>query len=310
MKRKVVKLGPSTLVISLPSEWIKKSHISPGIELDVEEVHHNLLIKPPVKQHPSITITLHDEADKKAIYSQLSHLYRVGFDKITINFTESSSLKRIQHIVSQNLLGFEITKKTVTSCIIESITEPTDEKFQVLLRRVFLQIKETQELVREDFTAHKELKADELEDLRASLDRHIFFCRRLISKGIDMGETPHLVWELLTFLMHIQHAYYYMYGYYKEHKQKVHKETLHLLSHLELYFDFFYKAYFEKKEEHLVERRKERIQIQHLIFKQLESANNPNKVILGYLQQICRLMQVGISPVHSILVDEKRKNII
>lgn len=307
MKRKVVKLGPSTLVVSLPSGWIKHNGITPGAELDLEETNNNLMINAPIKQHPAIIITLHDENDKKSIHAQLTHLYRVGFDKITVHFTELSSLKHISHVVSHHLLGFEITKKNVGSCVIESITEPTDEKFSVLMRRIFFQIKETQELVKFDFSHTTTHKAEEIEDIRASLDRYIFFCRRLISKGVDTGEAPHLVWELLTFLMHIDHAYYYMYEYHKDHKKKIHRETLLILEYLEHYFDYFYKAYFERKEEHLIKRRKEREQIQKMIMSQLESALNQNKVILSYLAQILRLMQVGISPIHSIIVDEKRK---
>ena len=45
MKRKIIKLGPATLVISLPSKWIKQTHVKPGDEIELEEIDNNLVIK-------------------------------------------------------------------------------------------------------------------------------------------------------------------------------------------------------------------------------------------------------------------------
>ncbi len=44
MRRKVVKLGPATLVVSLPSKWTKKFSINAGDELEMEEHNKNLII--------------------------------------------------------------------------------------------------------------------------------------------------------------------------------------------------------------------------------------------------------------------------
>ena len=307
MKRKVVKLGPSTLVVSLPSEWTKKVAVKCGMELEVEEVNDSLIVRPPLRHSSSISISLHDEKDSKSVLTQLSHIYRVGFDKVTISFSDERTLKLVSRIVSDYLLGFEITKKSTTSCVLESITEPTNEKFIVLLRRVFFQIKEMQELVLLDFKDNSLKRAEEIADLRRALDRHVFFCRRLLSKGVDLGESVHLVWELLSVLMNIAHAYDYMYLYYKEQKKKVSAETVLLLERLEAYFDYFYKSYVERKEGYFTERKKGSIELLNALYAAFENSRNQNKVLLGYVQQIIRFIQLGMSPVRSILADEERK---
>ena len=45
MKRKVVKLGPATLVVSLPTKWIKELNVKQGDEVEVGEQDRDLLIQ-------------------------------------------------------------------------------------------------------------------------------------------------------------------------------------------------------------------------------------------------------------------------
>ena len=43
MKRKVVQHGPSSLIVSLPNEWIKKNKIKKGDNLDVNIIGKSIL---------------------------------------------------------------------------------------------------------------------------------------------------------------------------------------------------------------------------------------------------------------------------
>jgi len=46
MKRKVSKVGPATLMITLPSKWCKENSIKQGEELDVEiDENRNLIVE-------------------------------------------------------------------------------------------------------------------------------------------------------------------------------------------------------------------------------------------------------------------------
>ena len=50
MKRRIIRLGPSTLVMSLPRKWTKIHQIEAGRELEVSEEPQGLLIHPDEKQ--------------------------------------------------------------------------------------------------------------------------------------------------------------------------------------------------------------------------------------------------------------------
>ena len=59
MKRKVVKHGPSTLIISIPSGWAKKYSVKQGDELDVDEQGSRLIIdNKGEKQLPEINMDI------------------------------------------------------------------------------------------------------------------------------------------------------------------------------------------------------------------------------------------------------------
>jgi len=45
MKRKIIKLGTATLVVSLPSKWTKKFNLKSGNDLELEEANSNLIIE-------------------------------------------------------------------------------------------------------------------------------------------------------------------------------------------------------------------------------------------------------------------------
>jgi len=50
MKRKIIKQGPSTFMISLPKKWAEKHRIDKGAEIEIEEMEGYLLVKPEKKE--------------------------------------------------------------------------------------------------------------------------------------------------------------------------------------------------------------------------------------------------------------------
>jgi phosphate uptake regulator len=304
MKRKLIKQGGGGFTFYVPKKWVQERGLKAGDEIDVEEINTKLIISSSSKIKSKIKIKLEDTS-KHYIYVKLSHAYRMGFDRMILFYENPETIKKITQVVTDNLLGFEVIQKENNSCTIENVTEPTEEKFSVLLRRIFLQIKETYQAVKGDFIENKKENWEEIKEIRKSLDKHIFFCRRVISKKVNIGENSILHWELLTFLMHIQHSYYYMYEhYYKEQKEKTNKKTLAILLELEEYFNKYYKSYFEKKETYIDRNRQQKQKLFEEIFKELNNQKNKDKVTLSYLKKIVRLIQIGGSPIRALLASE------
>ncbi len=300
MKRRLIKQGGGGYTVYLPKKWLDERNLKAGDEIDVDETDNALVLRTDAKIKKDTILALTDEPHY-LIYLKLTHLYRMGFDKIIVTFKNPSFRVEVQRIVADYLLGFEITEKQKNSCTLENVAEPADEKFNALLRRIFLQIKEMHALVTDDIVQNKQLHKQEIQELRVSFDKHVYFCRRCISKKMNIEEDSILHWELLTLLTHTQHGFYYLYQYYADKKKPLHQETKKALSSLGDYFGCVYSAYFEKKIEYLDTQQK----LYHALNKQIYTLLEKNKdaVVLAHLKEIIRLVQVAGSPVRALLTD-------
>ena len=252
----------------------------------------------------TIEITENNRKDIKVI---LTHLYRKGFNTIRINNITTELLNEIKTVTEELLLGFEITEQSDDKCTIENISEPTEEKFDALFRRIFLIIKETQAIITKDFESNAFTHLKEIEEFNTQLDKFVLFCRRIVAKE-KYEKNPIITWELLTFLTHIQHAHYYLYKYASENKIKTDKNMTYLTNSLKEYFDLYYEAYFRKdiKYIHKINQLKTEFHFGQCI-KYLELSSGKNNVVHSYIREIFRIIQIGTSPLLSELIETEIK---
>lgn len=301
MKRKLISQGSGGITLYVPKAWVQKCKLSAGEEVVVEERHNCLVVQAPLSRKREATLNLDDES-VSTISIKLTHAYRVGIDRIIVHFSEPVTLKKISEVVKSCLLGFEVTRKEKSSCWVENITEPAEEKFSVVLRRIFLQIRETSNAMHADVSAQATANKGEIAAIKEETDKHVLFCRRLIAKRAAMEENSILHWELLTFLMHIQHAVYYLYGAYAV-APSLHQKTLSLFYRFDAYFENYYKAYYGRQEAYLDTLEKERLEFQEAILAELDNQKNKDKIFLSHLRELVRLVQIGGSPIRAILAD-------
>ncbi|HHE36209.1 MAG TPA: AbrB/MazE/SpoVT family DNA-binding domain-containing protein [Candidatus Woesearchaeota archaeon] len=299
MKRKVIKQGSGGFTVYLPKKWADKKGLKPGDQIDIKEKGTALILDTEVKEKKQISIRITEE-NKADLKNILTHLYRRGFDTITITNTSKELQDEIKKITNNMLLGFEVTGIEQNTCGIENISEPAGEKYDVMLRRIFLIIRETQRIISNDFKKSKFNSLKELREFRDQQDKFILFCRRILTKERFEIENPSLDWELLTFLMHIEHNYYYLYLYASKHKPIKEKKIIDLLDKLEEYFQLCYNAYYKKdiKYIHKINQLKEEYQFGKC-YKYLEQARGQEAVILSHIRELFRLIQIGTSPILS-----------
>lgn len=305
MKRKLISQGGGGFTLYLPKRWVEERKLKPGDEVEVAEIQGNLIISASGKEKKEAVISLNDES-RQQVYIKLSHAYRMGFDRIIIQGITPALFKVISSVVDENLLGFEIVHKEADKehgrCIIENVTEPASEKFSVLIRRILFQINETYDAIKKDFAASTTGHKEEISSIRSSIDKHVFFCRRIISKKMNVEENSILSWELLTFLMHIQHGLYYLYEAYAK-QESIGKEANHLFAKLETCIQNYISAYVEHDEQRLDDNEKECRRLQEAIVLQLENKKERDKTLLACLKEITRLVQIGGSPVRALIVE-------
>jgi len=302
MQRKLIKQGLGGYTVYLPKKWLDRKGLKQGDHVDIVETDSALIIGSPVKGKKEISVQITDE-NKKDILNILTHLYRRGFDAIVLKGTDKQIANEAKTVTNELLLGFELTERKENECRIENVSEPAEQKYDVLLRRVFLLIKETQNAILNDFEENKFESSAEISEFRKQQDKYILFCRRALAKEKYQKE-PELEWEVLTFLMHIEHAYFYLHKYASANKPEKDKNVIEMLKHLQDYFELFYNAYFSKdiKYIHKINNLKKEYQFGKCI-DLIEKGKNP--VVFSYIREIFRLIQIGSSPILAKLFEEK-----
>ena len=201
MRRKVNRVGPNTLTISLPRQWVKAHRITKGDELEVQEAGNALQIsRDAAERKRRITINL-STYDGRMIKLALNNLYRLAYDEIICAFKNRAQLNTIQALCERNYPGFEVVSSTENSCVLENILKIDETRFDVLYRRIFILIKEMLDTYIRSYEQKKMPDPKEIDALHQKVEQYVNFCiRTLFTSGEDLR---HIYTYLLTFVLNI-----------------------------------------------------------------------------------------------------------
>ncbi|MFO8016567.1 MAG: AbrB/MazE/SpoVT family DNA-binding domain-containing protein [Candidatus Woesearchaeota archaeon] len=157
MKRKVVKQGPATYMVSLPSKWVKKQGIERGDEVEVEEDANTLKLLKNKNHQPRKRVILDIKNFNKIILDRhFAEFYRQGIDEIELRFdnprfsdykygTDIDIAKHVKKLI-ERFIGLEIVSNTKNRIVIQSfMTNEKSEKIEIVQKRMFYLIKEFME---------------------------------------------------------------------------------------------------------------------------------------------------------------------
>lgn len=245
MKRKLVAQGSGKgFVLYVPKKWTDKKELEAGDYLDIEETEEgNLLIKSEKFDRNKKTSVIHiTEKNKQFIKSIINSTYRLGYEKVIIKYNEQKELKKLEEIIMSELLGFEIISKSNKEIIIENITEPGDQKEEVLLRRMFMLLVHSYELLEEsiekkNFSYEKNIKSNS-----EKIAQFGNFCRRSVSKNKIEKESLH--WLLFTYIHLNQRGIVHFYKNIIDNKLEFNEVELNLIKQIRLELSNIVKGFF------------------------------------------------------------------
>lgn len=245
MKRKVVKHGPSTLIISIPSAWARKYGIKQGDELDVDEQESRLIIDTKGERKlPEITIDISD-LPNKIVSRFLVNSYQIGYDKINITHESPKQQIIIQNKIPE-FLGYEIIERTNEGCVIKNIATKIDIDFQPAVRKIFLL---TKSMINDLYEAYNENDKKRLANIPfkdLDINKYAHFCLRTINKGLFTGYPPedtHMLYHFIITLEILADNYKKLAKLLVnfEKDKKIYNIILKIKNYFEFAYDFFYK---------------------------------------------------------------------
>lgn len=240
MKRKLVRQGQTTLMISIPQRWSKRFGLSKGSEINLDERGNYLMISPEDKiSTTQINVTKNSET---AIRIAILNTYRQGYDSIKVVFKDESQYELICKVVQDYILGLEAARTSKNSCLLESISEPSAEQFEPMFRKIFLNallmIKKTNERLSRD------TPFSDYEQVMLRIHKLDNYCRRSISKQRMLTEKAEYYFGFLSHFTHCPRELYHLNRFLD--KNKVNIKRIPLAEMLVSSFSLLEDAYLKK----------------------------------------------------------------
>lgn len=288
MRRKLIGQGVGGVTVTLPINWVRDFSLNPGSEVDVLETNEGILVQAVhSKKEKSITLDLR-EYDRRMILNFLNQSYRLGYDSIHITYKNEEQYSTITEITKNTLLGFEIVENKNYHCTLQNIAEPDVDKFEVILRKIFLQIMEMAEKIIEDFRKNV-LSKQSIEEYKLQIDKLTNYTRRTIIRTKYGGNKSILLYSIISQLSLISHAYYYIYQYSIDKKKKLSSELLFCLIGITQMFRTYYEAFYAKDLKKLSQLSKLKDEFMAQNTTLLEKSTPSTAVFLSHMREIIRL---------------------
>ena len=238
MKRKLVQQGPTTLMVSLPSQWIKQNNLKKGNDVDIEQEKDSLMIyaKAPETKYETVNIDL-SELPRLTERIITSH-FNKGTDEIHIKFPNSNTFNKIQKAMDF-IVGFEIIEQKENSCILKSISTFSMDDFDKMVRRVFFMLFDMSDSLLDALKKKEYQRLEKIALLEETNNKFTNFCKRLLNKNIYKDQkTTNVMYVIVRYLEKLADEYKYICQHAKKGKV-VDKEVISLLENTNKYIRQF-----------------------------------------------------------------------
>jgi phosphate uptake regulator len=248
MRRRVVQHGISTMIISLPSKWVKQYGVLKGEELELKENGNKLEISiDKAVELSSIQIDV-SQMPFTLVSMCILSAYKKGYDEVLLTYpTEylkvDDETVRMTTFVRRNLnnlVGMEITKEAEGYCILNDVSQPSSKEFSNLLRRIFLLLTYEARMLKQ--VAYDSEVRVELYEQSETVKKLVAYCQRLINKvsHIDPKEgynTYHMLSVIETINSEIRDCA-------KLATQKINSDALTIFNEIECIIRMYYELHF------------------------------------------------------------------
>lgn len=273
MRRKLVKQGVATMMVSLPSTWVKEQRLKKGDEVEISEADGGLMIsskKGELALKKEVYIPTPNEYKNRLIDVP----YMQGYDEIVVRFDDAAVMELIIK-ETERLLGVEVVSQTETSCTIKNVAEALEQEFETILRRLFLLVKSMAEDSLAAAKAKDYQRLKNVGDLEKMCHKYALFCMRIMNKyGYKDSKIAHFVFYTAYALEQISDHYEDICLHIIEKKEKIDPKTLAFFKDIVILTDLYYQAFYKKEWKTVLEMDEQRKKAQQKEKTLLEAKKN------------------------------------
>lgn len=285
MKRRVVQQGPATLMISLPSKWVKENNIAKGNEVELTEEKGKLIItldgpteQPQKKEVDTATMGIFNEYF-------VNYFYQKGYDEVLIRSSDASLLDVIEKRAKQ-MIGFEVVQKTKNTITLKMLVKIDQQEFDIVLRKLFqitlvMGDKIIEAVGKKDAVLLAEVAMDEKEN-----NKYTDLCLRILSKNkYKYPENGFMLFALLRELEQTGDLYKWIADDVKK-ISKIQPSYIDLFKKIHAFFRLYYELYYSfdgQKAQSFFSQKNELLSLTDSL---LQTAQKEETVLLSHCQAL------------------------
>lgn len=293
MNRKLVQQGTTTLMVSLPAKWVKQHNLGKGDEVDIRQTNGDVVISAAVgeaKRETGITLKGLNES---LIRTLITNTYRMGFDRVEVRFESQKQYDIMKTVMKTRLVGFDIIKKGRNYCIVENITEPTEDQFENILGKIFFSISEFFDITRERLSGRKV----DYEEISERIQKYDNFCRRVIAK--QHTAKAELFWTFLALLVHAQRELYYL----NKDCRFASDAVLALLADAKGLLEILRKSYVDKDFDSIALIHNEQTRLVKRLKDLMKRAASSDRIAIAHIISAVRRLYQAQSPLFGLMLE-------
>lgn len=240
MKRKVIQIADSTVLVSIPIKWAKKYGLKKGDSVDVEEENNKITItaERTQKQAKKITIDARD-LEERTLRWAMASIHRSGYDEIEVVYNDNRTLKIIEDLIKNLMLGFIVADQEENKLILKPMAAELEVGLDQALRRAFLVTLSLADNALHNIEINNRQEFISLEKTNNQLTN---FCERLLNAGVYSYSKATFLYVVCWNLEKIADEYKYI---IQLENIKVNSSIIKLFKEVNELFRIFYNAFYD-----------------------------------------------------------------
>lgn len=302
MKRKVSRIGPSTLMVSLPSKWVKENNIQKGDEVEVEIGEKELRIGTERRQKLSkveIDIT---GLDRTSIILRIRSCYRIGYDEIHVHYendivphfriNQRVSTLSVIHFEVDRLVGVEVVQQEKGFVMIKDYSSNSIDDFDNSLRRIFLMINSLSKEFVQALSTYDRTVLESFERKHDTITKFVSYSLRLLNKKVyPTANEMAILYHIVDNLDSIVDVYKYAArDLLKLKKKSFHQHTKQITRDISDQIHSFYELFYNYNNLNVVKLNENREVTKNRIKKSLDQLSPYEIFLVTRLESILEII--------------------
>ncbi len=187
--RRVQKFGKSTLMVSLPAEWVRAIGLRPGDQVSIDVLDDVSIRISPLsaakhRKELATTITVSRSAPESLLGRTVYALYLLGVDRIEVSSEESvmpENILRALKSAAKTLIGVEITEYSPSRIVLQVLIDSSKYSATAIINRMLELVKTMFEYIETYIASGAVHLLREVQELEVEVDRlNALIARQLV----------------------------------------------------------------------------------------------------------------------------------